>query len=693
MFSCEVLKRFIGCLILFLGSNLSTVLANPHKQINQQLEVADRYIKLAEKLETSNSDSCFMVATKANQIALENIDVIDVDSNWKEISMKAHYFIACYHGRLRNIEKMFAHYDSAWVFANQLQSLEYIAKVGSNKGAELIIEGKFVLEGQQFLEKANNAAILTGEKFLLVRTQTALAYFFQLIGEHQTSVDYIRPNLKYLQENKLDFSELTCISIANSFIKLGQADSAIYYLENNLKLYQEQELISYTASLRTFLGKSYFIKGRTQEALQELKKSLAIFTNNNNIVWPETYQCLGAIYLQLDKADSSAYYYQKAIDICTQVSNINQKGKSYLGYSKALQMGENYKDAFRYFKLHFEIYRANNALKFKNEIMREQLVFEKEKKAYSDSLKRVAENEKDVLTLENAELNSSKSSDYRKAAFVGAGWLLVALLLVSLSVRSIKKENVLLEESKEEAGKYLVVSQEQQAFLNKQNKEIEDSFRYAELIQNTVLPKHILEANFKDNVEVLYQTPNILSSDFYFYHNSGHSKVFAVFSSQKMGVPGTLNNLMINYKLSSLVDNFSTVDGLVKDLSAYVNAHLRNNNKENKIDFSIVVCSQNVIQFCGCSHDLLIERMDDEILLKGSLLTLGEIDTNIKITDFSVEKGDRIILGTRNSMELYLNTAKVHNSGAELFEKTKNKLAQLSSERKDKELCLLAIEL
>lgn len=686
------LKHILCIIVLLVG--WGEVFGNSVKSIS--LEKAQSYILVAEENESKDSDSSYHAALKANDICLANKELIFGDSTWKSLSMKSHYFIACYYGRKRLIKEMFAHYDSAWVSANELNSLEYIAKIGSNKGAELIIEGKFVLEGQKFLEKANNAAIKTEDKFLLVRTQTSLAYFFQLIGEHQTSIDYLRPNLKYLTANKLDFSELTCISIANSFIKLGQADSAVFYLENNLKLYEKRKLVSYTASLRTFLGKAYLIQGLRKKALNELKLSLAVFTNYKNLVWPETYQCLGQVYLELHQSDSSQLYYQKAIEQSILVKNENHKGKSYLGYSKALAISDDYQQAYEFFALHFEIFQTSSAFKLKNEIMRKNLVFEKEKQAYSDSTKRRAEDERDLLELENAELASSQSEDYKNAGIAGVSFSIIALGFAFVSVRTIRRKNRELDIQKKESGKQLEISQKQGEFLNLQNIEIEESFRYAERIQNTVLPKHEFEQYLDKRFEILYHTPNILSSDFYFYKKRENIKIFAVFSSKKKGVPGTLNNLMINHQLNNLIPkNFDNdINRVVKDLSQYVNAHLRINNKENQIEFSIVVQQEENLKFYGCRHDLLLERKDRDIFINGSSNTIGEIEDDLNIITVDLKEGDKVLLGTRKTTELYQKTKNKikENVPQGSFEHIQITLEQILMDNQKEELCLLAIE-
>lgn len=661
----------------------------------QLLQKADEAVLLAVEQENINIRQSSKFAKEALsfcKIILKNDSspISEVNS----LKMKSYFLLACYYGSIRDKQPMFAYYDSAWAVATHLKVDEYIAKVGSNLGVEILIEGEKALKGQEYLLKANKAAHRTGEQEILIKNQGALAFFYQSIGEYEKSLSLLRSNLKYLKGYQLDYSELTYISIANSFISLDMVDSAEVYLKQSLKLDEDAKLEAITASLRTFLARVYLVQGKIALAKKELTLALEIFKKYDRLVWPETYKNLGDVYLSSPNNDSSIYYFKKGIAQALEV--VSSKGLSdcYLGLSKAMAFSGRYKEASIALEKHLALLKERGLISYKNEMIRADLIYRQERKLYVDSIQRMKEEKANELAVYSAEIEEQKIESYQYAAIVGWGVILIAVVFSIVSVGKIYVRNTQLNEERKKVREQLVITAKQELALLKQQQKIDESLRHAEKIQSSLLPHEELRENLRYAIETVYQTPHILSSDFYFYARRKEVKLFSVFSSQTKGVPGTLNNIMLHQKLNDLVAvaEIKGVEELIDDLAVYINGNLKKNNQANKIDLGILLLNENKISFSGFKMNLILERAGEVIRIFGADKSVDQRGVNFNVLTFDLLDEDVFVLGTPRSIQHYLTIRNEDIKNEKIgFDRTLQIMDLMRGSNKE-EFCLIGFE-
>jgi hypothetical protein len=617
-------------------------------------EKALAHCVIAEEYENFSSDSCLVHAEAAKSIANKEVKG-DTATEWESIYYKADFFSACYYGTRRTKDKMFQNYFDGYRLAEQANDLKFIAKIGTNLGIELLVEGKQCMLAQKFITLANEAAIKTNDPKLLVKTQSGLAYFYQSIGEYKKSLAYFKANAKYLKDVDVDFSVLTYISIGRSFIALNQPDSAIYYLNRTLKNYQSLKLEFYTASLRIYLARAYLNINQTQKAIDALYLSIHLFNKNNNIIWPESYLYLGEAYDKLNKKDSAQYYYQKAIDQSIKVQNNKSLSDAYFGLSEVLTAKGLSKEAYTNLMLHLALSEDLGTNKQKSEILRNDLIFDHNKKSYQDSILHEHQSKEEKLKLTEQQ-SISETNNTERITLIGVLVLLITVIIYgSYSFIKRNKQNKIISAQRNRSEQQLIVSNEQKKQLEEQNKEIEKSLRYAERIQKNMLPsKHFL-GSFKDQSFVLFKPQHIISSDFYCFVNKGKYKIIALINCEEKGVPGTLSSIMIFNQLNTLLRQEFTnnINDILKKLNEIL---IDKNLQQNKINVGILcINSDYEMQFKGYNINLYLQNEGKAKIVSGVSNALGDSKFKSVAQNFQLKENDKLLLFSPNCMKQLQN--------------------------------------
>lgn len=657
---------------------------------------------IAEEYENFSSDSCLVHAEAAKYLANKEVKK-DTSKEWKSIYYKANFFAACYYGTRRTKDKMFKNYFDGYRLAEQANDLKFISKIGTNLGIELLVEGKQCMLAQKFITYANEAAIKTNDPKLLVKTQSGLAYFYQSIGEYKKSLAYFKANAKYLKDVDVDFSVLTYISIGRSFIALHQPDSAIFYLNRTLKNYQSLRLEFYTASLRIYLARAYLDIKQTQKAIDALYLSIYLFNKNNNIIWPESYLYLGEAYEKLNKKDSAQYYYQKAIDQSIKVQNNKSLSDAYFGLSEVLISKGLNKEAIKNLKLHLALSEDLGTNKQKSEILRNDLIFDHNKKSYQDSIQHEHQSDEEKLKIAQQQ-SISETNKTEKITLVGVLVLLVIVIIYGLySFVKRNKQNKIISAQRNRSEQQLIVSNAQKKQLEEQNKEIEKSLRYAERIQKNMLPSRHFLGSFKEQSFVLFQPQHIISSDFYCFVNKGNYKIIALINCEEKGVPGTLSSIMIFNQLNTLLRQEFTndINDILKKLNEILNDKKLN---QNKINVGLLcINSTYEMQFKGYNINLYLQNEGSTKVIEGVTNALGDSEFKSKAQKFKLQENDKLLLFSPNcikqlnkhhiSEEKLLEMFAINNATGSTILNFRDTILTYLISNQQEDLCAIGIEI
>lgn len=150
--------------------------------------------------------------------------------------------------------------------------------------------------------------------------------------------------------------------------------------------------------------------------------------------------------------------------------------------------------------------------------------------------------------------------------------------------------------------------------IQKKNKDITDSINYAKRIQSALMPDDTQLIRSFDSFFYLYKPKDIVSGDFYWFHDFGNVVVSAVGDCTGHGVPGALMSVICVTQINKHVKSDSVQnparalklinDGIVETLKQ----HAVNVNSYDGMD--IAMCSYNketgILEYSGAFRPLIV---------------------------------------------------------------------------------------
>jgi serine phosphatase RsbU (regulator of sigma subunit) len=283
--------------------------------------------------------------------------------------------------------------------------------------------------------------------------------------------------------------------------------------------------------------------------------------------------------------------------------------------------------------------------------------------------------EKDSMTTAFTEKIEEVEAEKEMARLqmIIAGGVALLLLVVAGGAyfvsRKINKQNEDLEKSNHDLNQTkgeLETKIEQIENLNKEvttkNQKITDSIRYAQTIQEAILPQAIeFEKAFADYF-VLYSPKDMVSGDFYWMANhytlDGQKTILATVDCTGHGVPGAFMSMIGNTLLNEIVNQekvFDTAQILTR-LHEGVKKSLQQNNMSNDDGMDVCICTIHFnsddtahVQFTGAKRPLYYFQNSYLQSLKGDVKSIGGRDRKDKpftTQDLYLMKGDCLYLMT-----------------------------------------------
>lgn len=197
----------------------------------------------------------------------------------------------------------------------------------------------------------------------------------------------------------------------------------------------------------------------------------------------------------------------------------------------------------------------------------------------------------------------------------------VVLAFIKLRTRSVEREKKLLEMK-------VALRTEQ---LVKKNKDITDSIKYAQRIQEAVLPvkdgiRELLPASF-----ILFKPKDIVSGDFYWFTKKRDLVIVAAVDCTGHGVPGAFMSLIG----SELLKNIVGLQGIVKPVDILRAMHrgvvdtLKKDKKHSAtVDgMDLAICAVDIkkktLEYAGAGCPLILIKKGKGELIKGNNYPIG----------------------------------------------------------------------
>lgn len=480
-------------------------------------------------------------------------------------------------------------------------------------------------EAQNFLTEDNKAEA--------ARIYNQTAYAYRIEGYNIKSIEYYKKVLQLNKELGNSVGQmLTHGNLSMLYIESEQFNEALVQLESELSYRQKSKNPREITPVIITLAR--------------VKNELDLFSEAIGHAEQAINMSLEANDLQLLKRSHGIAY-----DIYSKWGKSEKAQASFVQYSaidkrlKDLKMAEvETKATAKVNEANFEKDKTTQELNVTNQELEKTVV-------NLEEAERVAQQQEMELDLQQSQINEQqallKVEKLKKRYFALAFsiTLLFVLALIFMFVR-IRSANKKINDQKEK--------------LEKQNREIRASIRYAETIQTAMLPETKGISSFASHF-VIYRPKDIVSGDFYWSTIESESRMYyAVVDCTGHGVPGAFMS-MIGIRMLNEIVNEMHIDSpasILETLNELLREALRQEQTDNNDGMDVAICRIDKnsngdveLTYSGAKRPLYIgkkAKMDLEVYNPDRKSIGGYQPTKryIEFTDHTIrlDKGDAIYL-------------------------------------------------
>jgi PAS domain S-box-containing protein len=192
--------------------------------------------------------------------------------------------------------------------------------------------------------------------------------------------------------------------------------------------------------------------------------------------------------------------------------------------------------------------------------------------------------------------------------------------------------------------------------LSEQNKDITDSIYYAQRIQQSILQTPELLKSYFEESFLLYKPKDIVSGDYYWFHEDDIYKYVAVVDCTGHGVPGAMMSMVANSMFKEVFMNrkITNPSEILKALDEELARSINKNQDatfNDGMDVSLIRIDKqnNELAFAGAFRSILIANKTGISELKGSRYPIGfysGIEKTFETQHVQLQKNDSLYLFT-----------------------------------------------
>lgn len=428
-----------------------------------------------------------------------------------------------------------------------------------------------------------------------------LALLYEDSGNNNQAIDFYEKALKIAKENKDIVSESSCYTnLGTLYSGLDKTDLAIEYLQKSLELKKSIGNKKGEGVSLNNLGAIYYGLGDMNKALQYFQDAYNIYMaiDDKRSSFPACNN-IGSIYHETKQYDKALEYFNRAYGIAQDLNSLSKKIVAVENLSMLHRDMGDYKQATDYgilcFQLKDTLYNKEQA-----EINAEmQTKFASEKK----------QQENEILNLQ------VKSESFMKTIFIIlTAFFLVVAFFIFRGLRQKQKINLALEEKNKIIEEQKQTVEHQKHIVEEQHKDITDSIRYAERIQQAILPPDKIWNELLPQSFVFYKPKDILSGDFYWIEQKGDLVFVAAADCTGHGVPGALISI-VNYNLlnkavleKDLNDAADVLNYVNKQLTVSLHQTYQESSIRDGMDISLCVINTKTLEliYAGANNPIYV---------------------------------------------------------------------------------------
>ncbi len=589
----------------------------------------------------------------------------------------------------RDFKKAYRLAEKALNVARQYQDSTGIARSLAYMGYALTDLGELPMAIDNYQQSIEIAGKLN-DSTILATDYNDLGYIFQIQHLNDQAINYYLKGLKIF-ELLNDSANTAAVynNVGMLYSDENKQTTAREYFFKSLKIKEKFANDKSIATTLNNIGVSYLEEGNYDEAKKYFEQSLRLRMNAQDLPGiAQSYLNLCGVYLKLKQYDIAKNYAQKAYDIhlasnnkygiltaldhlsavnrntgnyklaieqlkhieqlAQELNNKHQLREAYLGLGKNYQLIGDYKNAATYLLKHITLNDSLQKLDISNKINQIGLKYEFDKKLRQNEIKHLQEQHRNEMAL-----NRQKFINY----ITGISLILVLAIAVLIfkAYRDKQKANQIILQQKQ-------IVEEQRQALEMALTSITDSVKYAQRIQQSILPTENDLQQLFGQIDLIYYPKDIVSGDFYWISNIKNTKIIALADCTGHGVPGAFMSLLGYNALNKIVneEKISEPNRILTEIDDFITQTLKKNDRKKAIrdgmDISVVsFIDSYTIQTAGANNGIWVFRQQDDtyqiIELAPDKQPIGHIGTStvsktFTLKEFRLQPGDLLVLYT-----------------------------------------------
>ncbi|MFH1321965.1 MAG: tetratricopeptide repeat protein [Bacteroidota bacterium] len=571
--------------------------------------------KLAWKFEYTNPDTAIYYSSQALVLAEKAAASPDEDlakAGEKKIAISYHN-LGWFNYSKGNYPLALEHYNKALKISEQLTDKKNIATTLGNIGLVSWQQGNYT-KALEYYFKALKTFEELNDKQHIATAHGNIGLIYADQGDYPKTLEYYFKALKTFEElNNKQHIASALGNIGLVYWNHGDSQKALEYFFKALKIDEEIGNRNGIAADLDNIGLVYNNQGDYPKALEYYFKALKIdeelgnksgiaidlgnignvYKNQGNLStddsvrqvnYSKALECLfealkmnetlgnkyniagwlgniGSLYTQQKKYPEAERYLLQALEVSTEIGALylqnyhhqnlsdlyKQTGQAAYAAGDMAASAAEYKKAYEH---HIEYSAAKDSLF--NEEKSKDIGKLEAKKEYDKqlALQKVKQEKQEALA--EAERRQQRIIIY--AISGGLIMLLAFVLFLYNRFRIIRKQKNIIQKQKE--------------IVDEKNKDITDSIRYAERIQNAILPsdEYISDIFPDESFFVLFKPKDIVSGDFYWVGTVNQYLLFSVIDCTGHGVPGAFMSMIGNDLLNVIInEKYIANSGMVLD--------------------------------------------------------------------------------------------------------------------------------
>ena len=471
-------------------------------------------------------------------------------------------------------------------------------------------------------------------KSKLAQCYTAMGIVYWYQGFSDKAIEYYKKNISICLEIKDENGVAASYgNIAIIFDERKDLDNALLYYKKALVIFEKNKRPMQMAACLDNMSLVFKQQKEFKTALDfnlmsyNLRESIG-----DTIGMLASMENLGGIFIALKKYDDAIQISERVVEIATRLGAKEDVKYAYLNLKEAYEAKKDYPAANIILNKLMEVKDSLRNIENANQIAELETKFKtKEKEIELSEVKLIQQ----LRDKENSE--QLKRKNYFIIILIVIG-VLIALIGILLLKRFIDKQKIVEAINKKneaiEAQKIVIDKAYQE--LSEKNKDITDSIKYAQKIQQAVLPsqKFILDELSKTKTEhfILFKPKDIVSGDFYWFHKTDKSLFYVTADSTGHGVPGGFMSMLgINLLNEIVIERGVTKPGeILNRLREEIVRSLKTDDGYSKDGMDAVVCKidfeTNDLEYAAANNPIYLVRNKELIVLPAQKMPVGYSD-------------------------------------------------------------------